>query len=847
MNWFKKTGLAGLLILSSSLLGQRIPVLPQIQLPHDYYFRELYLPQLMSGPASPAWSPDGRQLVYAMGGSLWKQEIGSQTAYQLTDGDGYDYQPDWSPDGKDILFVRYTGKAVELMLLELASGTVTPLTGNGAVNLEPKWSPDGRAIVFVSTLGTGHFVLHKAAVANRQLQNMVPLIPDRASAVKRYYYSEYDHAINPTWSPDGNRILFVSNREVAHGTGNMVSVSIDNPEEFIVLHQEETAWKTNPELSPDGSRMVYSSYLGRNWQQLYLLPATGGYPVQVTYGEYDNTAPRWSPDGKSIAYISNRTGNTTLWIMDSYFGKESQVVASDLRYLQPRKEVVVQTVDAAGQTIPSRVSLVDGREKFYAPRNAWIHGDDSSYPNAQKYESHYFHSAGTARMSIPAEGPLQVTARKGPDFRIATRQFAANEVIPDTITLALEPWDIPEPFGKWWSGDLHVHMNYTGSYRNTPEILREQARAENVDFVYNLIVNKEQRIPDIGYYSPPDGVKVEQGVMLLQGQEYHSSYWGHLGLLNLTDHYLMPDYVGYPYTALESIYPHNSHVAEVVHHQKGLVGYVHPFYDFQLFPKQSETLINALPVDAALGNVDYYEVVGFAHARASAEVWHMLLNCGIRIPAGAGTDAMANYASLRGPVGLNRVYVQPKGDFTSDHVIEQIKDGRSFATNGALLGLQVNGAGPGDTLEIGAGKTTLDFQAFLRSSAPVDHLELLWNGRVIREYPFKKDRNSVAFNGKIKVEGPGWLLLRAWNDEAHPDLPDYHPYATTSPIYVTSSGRQLRSRSAAAFFLEWIGRIEKAAQAHEGYRTEAEKTMVLEDLARARKFYENCLNNPTLD
>ena len=47
----------------------------------------------------------------------------------------------------------------------------------------------------------------------------------------------------------------------------------------------------------------------------------------------------------------------------------------------------------------------------------------------------------------------------------------------------------------------------------------------------------------------------------------------------------------------------------------------------------------------------------------------MLLNCGLRIPAGAGTDAMANYASLRGPVGLNRVYVEQNGDFTSDHVI----------------------------------------------------------------------------------------------------------------------------------------------------------------------------------
>ena len=43
---------------------------------------------------------------------------------------------------------------------------------------------------------------------------------------------------------------------------------------------------------------------------------------------------------------------------------------------------------------------------------------------------------------------------------------------------------------------------------------------------------------------------------------------------------------------------------------------------------------------------------------ATAKVWYQLLNCGFRLPAGAGTDAMANFASLRGPVGMNRVFVK---------------------------------------------------------------------------------------------------------------------------------------------------------------------------------------------
>jgi hypothetical protein len=67
-------------------------------------------------------------------------------------------------------------------------------------------------------------------------------------------------------------------------------------------------------------------------------------------------------------------------------------------------------------------------------------------------------------------------------------------------------------------------------------------------------------------------------------------------------------------------------------------------------------------VDVALGKVDYLEVMGFSDHRTTASVWYRFLNSGFRLPAGAGTDAMANFASLRGPVGLNRVYVRvPEG------------------------------------------------------------------------------------------------------------------------------------------------------------------------------------------
>src|SRR5437879_7597103 len=78
--------------------AQRQPVLKQVDVPHAYYWREMYVPQVTSGPSAVTWSPDGTELIYSMQGSLWRQRIGSRVAQQLTAGEGYDYQPDWSPE-----------------------------------------------------------------------------------------------------------------------------------------------------------------------------------------------------------------------------------------------------------------------------------------------------------------------------------------------------------------------------------------------------------------------------------------------------------------------------------------------------------------------------------------------------------------------------------------------------------------------------------------------------------------------------------------------------------------------------------------------------------------------------
>ncbi len=298
-------------------------------------------------------------------------------------------------------------------------------------------------------------------------------------------------------------------------------------------------------------------------------------------------------------------------------------------------------------------------------------------------------------------------------------------------------------------------MNYGGSYRNTPERMVAQARAEDVDVVFNLVVNKEQRIPDIAYFSTAPDPASNEDVLLLHSQEFHTGYWGHLGLLGLDDHFLIPAYSAHANTGWASPYPDNATVADLAHAQGALVGYVHP-YDKAPDPDSDTPLSNELPVDVALGKVDYFEVSGFSDYRETRAVWYRLLNCGFRLVAAGGTDAMANYASLRGPVGLNRTYVLTEPgpqDAASrrDRWLAGLKAGRSMATNGPILSFELAGLNPGGELELPAGSHRLAFSGFMQSIVPVDHLEVVVNGEVVQNLSTGKSRRSAAFKGELTL------------------------------------------------------------------------------------------------
>jgi len=173
--------------------------------------------------------------------------------------------------------------------------------------------------------------------------------------------------------------------------------------------------------------------------------------------------------------------------------------------------------------------------------------------------------------------------------------------------------------------------------------------------------------------------------------------------------------------------------------------------------------------------------------------------------------------------------------------LANLKQGRTFATNGPLLGFSLGDRQIGDELRLRAGTHELKFRAWLRSIVPVDHLEVICNGRVVRDLKLTGNHAAAHAEGSLPISTSGWCLLRASNDKAAYPVLDLYPYATTSPIYIAVEGSKTQPREDASYFIGWIDRLTAAAQANTDWNNDNEKLAVLAQLSRARKVYEEML------
>ena len=312
----------------------------------------------------PAWSPDGKALIYTgeVGTvrKIFRKDLASGQDSQLTHGDSDELQPTWSPDGKQVAFVRARQPGVKLQpgdvfgmfqdgdvwVFDLASGEesklvenafnpayssdgqriavdaswagprriwlldrqghnpqqVTTDTSEEVDHLAPAWSPDGRKIVFQNLVRT-KFDIRVVSLDSKQMN---------------WITNDFRINIRPSWSPSGRFIYFSSDRSgginiwralvKADGTvnGSLQQVTTGAGQDVEVA------------VAPDGKRLAYAT-LRQNadiWR-LPVSPQTGladGTPEVVISTTREDSRGAWSPDGKMIAFNSDRAGDMNVWL-----------------------------------------------------------------------------------------------------------------------------------------------------------------------------------------------------------------------------------------------------------------------------------------------------------------------------------------------------------------------------------------------------------------------------------------------------------------------------------------------------------------------------------------------------
>jgi hypothetical protein len=189
-------------------------------------------------------------------------------------------------------------------------------------------------------------------------------------------------------------------------------------------------------------------------------------------------------------------------------------------------------------------------------------------------------------------------------------------------------------------------------------------------------------------------------------------------------------------------------------------------------------------------------------------------------------------------VGFDRVYVWTPGWPASiDTWLDELKQGRTFATNGPLLEFKLGEEMVGSDLKFDAPQSAVPFTAKLRSIVPVDHLEVVCNGKVVQSLKLEGERKSADASGTIPLNESGWCVLRAWSEKAEYPVMDNYTYATTSPVYVIIGGKRAYSKQDADYFIAWIDRTIEVTDAYADWNSPGEKRYVMDKLREARGVY----------